>query len=272
LAHGKDLLEDSVTTTVVAGMDGRNLHVPRSKTAQRHDDEGDVEPISTDSDSDNDSNAEERILAPLDMDDFADQSGPTPMHSRKNLIPVYEVGRHLPSHFVWNCHYGVMRRTSRYSCTRTNAIIEHIAAMSGDASVSLLYPEAQIMPRIFWNARSNSVVGAIPSCLLNVGSKYGGIADLSQHQYVRIRDGDILTSRECGYWHYMFDLQLNTQLNSVPAAAVMRRGPEFLLEPRGKFETGQCTIRSELPMNDVESTRRVKELASLLKKGKWHFS
>jgi hypothetical protein len=113
---------------------------------------------------------------------------------------------------------------------RGNALLEHIFASTGNASVSLLYPEAQLFPRIFWSAPYQSVVGAIPSFMLtNSAPQFRNISSLEDHS-VRMRDGDILTSKQNPYWHYIFDLKLNKAMNSVPSKLIFRRGHEFLQE------------------------------------------
>jgi hypothetical protein len=99
-----------------------------------------------------------------------------------------------------------------------------------------------------------------------------GLASLSEHHAIRIRDGDVLTSKENGYWHYLFDIMLNGQLNRSSSKMVFKRGVEFLLEQdQHNNHRSQCSGESKLPMDEAEATRRVKELACLLKKGKWTY-
>ena len=133
---------------VECGMMGRRL---------RRDQNGDTEPLGADEETSvnenfNDIDEEDNTFAllPLGVDAVDEEDCGPPMHSRKDIIPVYEVNRHMPSHFLWNNKYNVMKRTKgACSNVRTNAILEHIVAVSGNASISLLYPEAQLFPRIF---------------------------------------------------------------------------------------------------------------------------
>jgi len=149
--------------------------------------------------------------------------------------------------------------------------VEHIVASTDSASVSLLYPEGQLFPRIFWAAKSDSVLGAIPSYMLNsTFSKSFGFAPLIDHHYVRLRDGDISTCRESCYWHYMFDVKLNTSLNRCPSKIVFKRGLE-VLDDRQKDPQHLSFNDSQLPMDEAQATRRIKELASVIKKGKWTY-
>lgn len=138
--HGKDLVNKSCVSDVNLDMTGRLLRnkQPRAATVA----------LAT-SDSESDCDVDERILAPLRIDDFSSADDWLPLHSRKDSIPVYDVNRRVPGHYLWNDAYSVMHRTDRYSRVRSNAILHHIVAAGKCASVSLLYPEAQLFPRIF---------------------------------------------------------------------------------------------------------------------------
>jgi hypothetical protein len=233
----------------------------------------------TDSDCDGNSdlldlcdNERNEVLAPIGIAEYFSDEELPPAHTRRDLIPIYDVNRNVPSHLIWNNQYNVMRRGSRFSDVHSNAIIEHIVALTNSPSVSLLYPEGQLFPRIFWCSLSGSVVGAMPSFCLNTGIKCpADIASITQHQYIRIRDGDILTSRESPYWHYMFDVKLNAKLNKVPSRIVFKRGLEAMEGNKSSLIIGEGTSDAHLPMDEAEATRRIKELASLLKKGKWTY-
>ena len=65
----------------------------------------------------------------------------------------------------------------------------------------------------------------------------------------------------------MFDVKLNTALNHAPSKLVFKRGLEIF---EGKDQSASME-QTRLPMDEAEATRRVKELASLLKKGKWNY-
>jgi hypothetical protein len=87
-----------------------------------------------------------------------------------------------------------------------------------------------------------------------------------------MKDGDILASKQHCYWHYLFDVKLNTKLKYNSSVLVFKRGIEFLLE-KDSLKSGECIKQlSKLPMDEFESVRRVKELASLLKKAVGHIS
>ena len=170
----------------------------------------------------------------------------------------------------WNQGYGVMtRRNAIGSNVQANAMLQHIVATSNNASVSLLYPESQLFPRIFFACRENSAIGALPSFLLN--SDVSFLAPSAEHYLIRMKDGDLLTSKEHIYWHYLFDVKLNSKLKNNSSTLVFKRGFEFLLE-KDSLSTGECIKHNaKLPMDEFESIRRIKELSSLLKKGSWSY-
>jgi hypothetical protein len=271
-AHGHDLLKSVGRVNVDADMDGRRL--PGQQ--QRGQDSADICMEDEDTISDDDERNTE-ILASIGIEDPAGNDEYSALHLRKDIIPIYDVNSSgVPGHYLWNKGYGVMRRRMHnYANMASSSMMQHIVSVTGDACVSLLYPEAQLFPRIFWNSSNSSVFGAIPSFMLNCAQKSTdfGLASLQEHHDIRIRDGDMLTSKENAYWHYMFDVMLNSQLNHCSSKLVFKRGLEFLQEEKtaNRMPSNPCTMESKLPMDEAESTRRIKELASLLKKGKWTY-
>jgi hypothetical protein len=268
--HGRDLLSDDSVTDVEYGMSGRILRKSRTinQTEAVNLEPSQIIPDeSSDCESDDCYDLDPRVLAPIDAEDIVGDAATTPVHSRQDIIPIYQVNRNLPGHYLWNLHYNIMRRPSRYYNVAINAMISHIVTATNCPSVSLLYPEAQLFPRIFWCDQLQSPLGAIPSFLLNkTGRDNFGMASLSDHHNIRMLDGDILTSRENIYWHYFFDLKLNMFMNVVPSKLVFKRGLEILDD-----NAQSATREQRMPMSETEAIKRIKELASLLKKGKWHY-
>lgn len=238
---------------------------------RRHDHSG----SSSDSDEDD---IDERVMAPIGLAGMTEADEVAPAHSRKDLVPIYDINHtRLSSHFLFNVKYNVMRHSKGSEANvRVNSLLEHIVATTDSPCSSLLYPEGQLFPRIFWAADNDSILGAMPSFMLNCNrSKFPLLASLADHTFVRIRDGCLLTARENGYWHYLFDLKLNTALCNASSKMVFKRGLEFLLEQgngdRSAPQSDRSSQETSLPMDESEATRRVKELASLLKKGPWHY-
>ena len=174
--HGDDLVAGDDVVHIAVDMPGCRLRPSRTAAGDQltgDDDDlaGGIYHIWQQYDAGDDevdmNDIDERVLAPIGIDDFPSDVGAPPTHSRRDIIPVFDVNHSVPSHLVWNNHYNVMRRGTRFSDVRSNGIIEHIVASTNSASVSLLYPEGQLFPRIFWCSKSGSVLGAIPSFMLN---------------------------------------------------------------------------------------------------------
>ena len=223
-----------------------------------------------------DENEEYAFIAPIGMEDpYDDQDRPS-LHARADIIPIYDVNRSVPGHYLWNKGYGVLRRRMHvHANVQANTMMQHIVSITKSACTSLLYPEGQLFPRIFWTSQDSSVVGSIPSFMLNLffRNTRHGLASLGEHHSIRMMDSDLLTSKQNAYWHYLFDLTLNQQLNRCSSALIFKRGLEFLLENEDtdKSNSDWHAKESQLPMDEAESTRRVKELACLLKKGSWTY-
>jgi predicted GIY-YIG superfamily endonuclease len=275
LPHGKRLTAGSERANIFVDMEGSILSTKRAAVRESETQEMSNQAeqvLQSNSDTGSDSELDTHIFAPIYDDDEFDSTVVLPQsHSRQDVIPIFDINKQVPSHCLLNQHYNVMRR-AEWQCTATAGLLQHIVSVTSSPCVSLLYPEAQLFPRIFWSAKSNSVFGAIPSFLLNCSQKPAtGIATLDQHLYVRMRDGDILTSRENGYWHFVFDLRLNKALNRVPSNVVLKHGLELLYGNDVRDNFGTMTTESRFPMDEGEATKQVRELVSLLKKDKWTY-
>ena len=267
-SHGNDFLKEE-EVEIIFDMVGRTL--PTRPVAEEETFEEEFEHVSEDE-------LDDRVVAPIGLAGMMDGDAPAPLHSREDMIPIYDVNQNMSSHYLWNQKYNVKKRSyGAASMARTNAIIEHIVAVTGNASVSLMYPEGQLFPNIFWPSIDDAVVGALPSFMLNCQSNsFLNIASVDEHLWVRMRDGCLLTSRQNNYWHYLFDVKLNTCLNHAPSRLIFKRGLEFLLESgdlsKKRVPVAERTSQeASLPMDESEATRRIKELACLLKKGPWHY-
>ena len=173
------------------------------------------------------------IYAPIGQEDAYDPEDFPSLHPCKDIIPIYDVNHSVPGHFIWNKGYGMLRRRfNLHSNVQVNAMLQHIVSTTDNACVSLIYPGGQLFPRIFWTSQDSSVVGSIPSFMLNnfLYKTDNGIESIEQHNSNGMKDGDILTSKQNTYWHYLFDLILNKQLNRCSSGLVLKRGLEFMLE------------------------------------------
>jgi len=264
-SHGKKFIEDGVAVDVCYDNDdytGSDEFVGGQSVEVLPLVEPDGE---SDTDSDNDG-----IFVPIGQETAYDCDDLPSNHSRKDMIPIYDIRNSMSGHYLWNQGYGLLSRKNALGTnTQANAMLQHIVASSNNASVSLIYPEGQLFPRIFCACRENSVIGALPSFLLTADVSW--LAPAAEHYLIRMKDGDLLTSKEYIYWHYLFDVKLNSKLKHDSSVLVFKRGFEFLLE-KDSLKSGECIKHfNKLPMDEFESVRCIKELACLLKKGNWSY-
>jgi len=209
--HGRDILRRNVVVNIEQDIAGRLLKSGARVSTAQPGVPGSSEEDSASSGCDSDG----EISAPIGQEYVGDGTELPSLHSRKDMIPIYDVNRTIPGHFLWNKGYGVLRRRLHlHPSVEANAMMQHIVSVTGSPSVSLMYPERHLFPRTFRISRESAVVGAIPSFMLNCYSDSAdhGVASLKEHHAIRMRDGDILTSKQNSYWHYVFDLALNQQL------------------------------------------------------------
>ena len=52
------------------------------------------------------------------------------------MIPIYDVNRSIPGHYIWNKGYGVLRRRMHlHSNVQVNAMLQHIVSVTNNACV-----------------------------------------------------------------------------------------------------------------------------------------
>jgi len=147
-SHGKKFVEDGVVVDVcydsddyadsdefVAGQSSSSI------APDVHNDitDGDLETLSDD----------DFIFAPIGQETAYDYDDLPANHSRKDMIPIYDIRNSMSSHYLWNQGYGVLNHRDTFcSNVQANAMLQHIVTMSNNASVSLLYPESQLFTRV----------------------------------------------------------------------------------------------------------------------------
>ena len=74
--------------------------------------------------------------------------------------------------------------------------------------IPLLYLEAMIFPSIYWKASDDncSIVGAIPSSLMNEAIKQYGFVTIQHHIRTRLTSNSSSTSTYIRYTSYCFDV------------------------------------------------------------------
>ena len=97
---------------------------------------------------------------------------------------------------------------------------------------------------------------------MNADSSTSNIALLKAYNYVRGRDGTLATSHLLDYIHWMFDINLNENLNFSSSELLFKRGCKYLIE-KGVY--GYKMSESRIKYDKFNSSRKVKELAVLMK-------
>ena len=178
-------------------------------------------------------------------------------------------------HYLLNNHLQVLKRPGRTQKppVRAQKMLQTICARTPDWTVPLLYPEAQLFPRIFWNMHNLAITGALPSVMFtNIGqnSQKLHIASLKQHMFVRLMDGSLLTSRNTGYLQFIFDVNLNSVLNGNSAAIACQKGLEHLTHEHNTLPMG--AKENIMPFDQIDARREVKRLSAVLRaEGPWDY-
>lgn len=148
-------------------------------------------------------------------------------------------------------------------------LLQNVCARNPKSQVSLAYFEGMLFPYIFPFQEEGSVIGALPHSMFIrplMQRKYmKGIATLNDHMMVRSTDFSSVTSSEPDYSAFGFDVNVNEKLNYNHVMLGLKKGPEFLMKPRGDgLDVGQ----KETGMfdNKVENHGPVNELSAFIKK------
>ncbi|CAG0893519.1 unnamed protein product [Cyprideis torosa] len=190
-------------------------------------------------------------------------------HSRVDTVPIYDGKRLFPSHYLLNNGFGILKRgVARYATNKTSLIFNNIVRSGKSPIVSLLWTEGNLFPNIFYKNHNDSIPGALPYHMYEGGSKghLPGMGSLMSHNRVRVFDGDLATSHSFHYLHWLFDIHVNEKLNHNSSELVFRRGFEHLAEKGG---IGVMPMNTALEYDDFDSSRKIKELASMMKKAPW---
>ncbi|CAG0901954.1 unnamed protein product [Cyprideis torosa] len=203
-------------------------------------------------------------------DDFIGEQEVNIQHSRLETTLLYDVKRSLRSHYLLNNSFGILKRgVPRYASNKTSLLFNQCVRTGKSPAVSLLWTEANLFPTIFFKNYNESIPGALPFHMYDAGPKkhLPGTASLLAHNRVRLYDGDLQTSRSFGYLHFMFDIVANDRLNHQSSELVFRRGFEHLAEKGG---IGASPMQTVLEYDEFDSSRKIKELAAMMKKAPWH--
>jgi hypothetical protein len=203
-------------------------------------------------------------------DDFIGEQEVDIQHSRLDTTLLYDAKRSLRAHYLLNNSFGILKRgVPRYASNKTSLLFNQCVRTGKSPAVSLLWTEANLFPTTFFKNYNESIPGALPFHMYDAGPKkhLPGTASLMAHNRVRLFDGDLPTSHSFDYLHFMFDIQVNESLNHNSSELVFRRGFEHLAEKGG---IGASPMQTVLEYDEFDSSRKIKELAAMMKKAPWH--
>ena len=113
-------------------------------------------------------------------------------------------------------------RKSKY----INHHIQKLCSVINCKSIPLLYPEGMLFPSIHWKTAYDdvSVVGAIPSSLLNVFIEKEGFASIQQHLLTRLKSASSSTCSDPRYITHCYDVMANLAASTNDTRLIINRG------------------------------------------------
>jgi predicted GIY-YIG superfamily endonuclease len=170
---------------------------------------------------------------------------------------------------------GSLLTRSNYDIQRNRYVnhnIQKLCSTTNCESIPLLYPEGMLFPSIHWkSAHDNcSIIGAIPSSLLNANARKDGFAPIQQHLRTRLTCPSSTTSTDPRYITHCYDVMANMAASQQDTRLVINRGLTV-----GKDKYGSLGVRGSNDsslLGSVDSKQMVKNLCSSQKKVQWtHF-
>ena len=157
---------------------------------------------------------------------------------------------------------------SRY----VNHNIQKLCSVANCECIPLLYPEGMLFPSIHWMSSSDncSIIGAIPSSLLNEHIHKEGFATVQQHVRTRLTCPSCATNSDPRYITHCYDIMANLAASQNDTRLVINRGLTVAKDKYGNLGVRGGSGDSSL-LGSVDSKQMVKNLCSSQKKTSWSF-
>ena len=171
--------------------------------------------------------------------------------------------RSIGSHVILNavCSLLLRPRTPTYFRKKEWRFLQSFIAKCPGESVPLTFPEAMLLPSIYYMTMNNSICGAIPAPLFastNITKSFN-IAGLIAHIRSRLKNFSLLTSSDPRIIQFYFDCFLNFQMTSMDSRFVLNRGLQEI------NSIGFGTSQAIENMNEEDSRKVVNELAAAIR-------
>jgi predicted GIY-YIG superfamily endonuclease len=149
--------------------------------------------------------------------------------------------------------------------------IQKLCSVANCECIPLLYPEAMLFPSIHWKSTDDncSIVGAIPSSLLNSYSQKEGFASVQQHIRTRLTCPSCATNSDPNYIIHCYDVLANMAASQNDTRLVINRGLTVGKDKYGSLGVRGCNDSSLL--GSVDSKQMVKNLCSSQKYVSWSY-
>jgi predicted GIY-YIG superfamily endonuclease len=156
---------------------------------------------------------------------------------------------------------------SRY----VNHNIQKLCSVTNCESIPIVYPEGMLFPSIHWKCSVDkcSILGAIPSSLLNANANKYGFASIPQHIRTRLTCPSCTTSSDPRYITHCYDVMANMAASQCDTRLVINRGLTV-----GKEIYGNLGVRGNIDstlLGSVDSKQMVKNLCTSQKYVKWDY-
>jgi hypothetical protein len=171
----------------------------------------------------------------------------------------------VPGHGILNnCGSCLIQRNYQLKGTRyQQAFLQQIVSTSKGHAVPLVFPEAMLMPSIFWrDTADGSLVGALPAAVMASKSecKVFGIASMQEHIQSRLTNPSLWCSTDPRYIFYAYDCVANINLRGEDTRIILNRG---FVESQGSGELKANRSR-EFNTDSVDSRPVVNQLAAAM--------
>ena len=166
------------------------------------------------------------------------------------------------SHVILNAVCALLNRPRNPTNFRKKEwrFLQSFVAKCPGESVPLTFPEAALLPSIYYIMAEQSICGAVPAPLFSPSlSKKFNFADIISHIKNRLKDFSLLTSTDPRVIQIYFDCFLNFQAQYCDTRFVLNRGlQEFRSQESEKSE-------ARVRMNEEDSRKVVNELVAAIR-------
>ena len=169
----------------------------------------------------------------------------------------------IGSHFIINGVCSLLNRPKNPSHFRKKdwRFLQSFVANCPDESVPLTFPEAALLPSIYYVMLKNTIGGAIPSPIYSPAvAKRFNFANIVSHIRSRLKNISLLTSGDPRLLQFYFDCYFNFQSLRRDSRLVLNRGLQEFTKVHSETNN-----RAKFRMNEVDSRKIVNELAAAIR-------